>query len=99
MCHLVLVAVKDPIPLRHFGKKGILAIIDLMEDQFDVPMIFDESHIPAHVSLMAAGEEVGAWDYKVSVYGAAWGHRREVETPSLMADMFGFAVQGGDGQH
>ena len=26
----------------------------------------------------------------MSVYGAGWGHRREVETPSLMADMFGF---------
>ena len=40
---------------------------------------------------MAAGEEVRAWDYGVSVYGAAQGHRREVVTPSLMVDIFGFA--------
>ena len=71
----------------------MLAKIDLMEDQFDVPMTFNESHIPAHVSLMAAGEEVGAWDYRVLVYGAARGHRREVEMPSLMADLFGFASE------
>ena len=81
---------KDPIPLRHFGKKEMLAKFDLMEDQFDMPMTFNESHIPAHVSPMAAGEEVGAWNYRVSVYAAAWGHRKEVVMPSLMADMFGF---------
>ena len=45
---------------------------------------------PAHVAPIAAGEEIGSWGYGVSVYGAAWGHKREVETPSLMADMFGF---------
>ena len=58
---------KDPIPLRHFGKE-ILAKINLMEDQFDMPMTFDESQIPAHILLMATREEVGAWDYGVSVY-------------------------------
>ena len=68
-------AVKDPIPLRHFGKKEMLAKIDLMEDLFDVPMTFDENRIPAHVLLKAAGEEVRAWDYGVLVYGAAQGHR------------------------
>ena len=79
---LVLVAaMKDPIPLRHFGKKEMLAKINLMEDWFDVPMTFDESQIPAHVSLMAAGEEVGAWDYGVSdvwcllgATGGRWQH-------------------------
>ena len=88
---VLVVAMKDPILLRHFGKKEMLAKIDLMEDWFDKPMTFNESHIPAHVSPMAAGEEVRAWDYRVSVYGAAQGHRREVVTPSLMANMFGFA--------
>ena len=63
---VLVVAVKDPIPLRHFGKKEMLAKIDLMEDRFDVPMTFDESHIPAHVSPMAAGEAVRAWDYGVT---------------------------------
>ena len=37
----------------------MLAKIDLMEDRFDVPMTFVESWISAHVTLMAAGEEVG----------------------------------------
>ena len=72
------------------GRKEILAKIDLMEDLYDVPMTFDESLIPAHVAPIAAGGELGSWGYGVSVYGAAQGHRREVETPSLMADMFGF---------
>ena len=36
---LVLVsAVRDPTPLRHFGKKEVLAKIDLMEDQYDISM-------------------------------------------------------------
>ena len=72
---------KDPIPLRHFGKKEILAKIDLMEDRYNVPMTFDESLIPAHVVPIAAGEEIRSWGYSVSVYGAARSHRREMMTP------------------
>ena len=53
-------------------------------------MVFDESHIPAHILPRAAGEEIRALDYGVFMYGAAWGHRKEVATPTLMADMFGF---------
>ena len=29
----------------------------------------------------------------MAVFSAARGHRREVETPSLMADMYGFASE------
>ena len=29
----------------------------------------------------------------MAMFGAARGHRREVETPSLMADMYGFASE------
>ena len=36
---------KDPIPLRHFGIKEIKAKVDLMEDQFDHPMEFDEAWV------------------------------------------------------
>ena len=61
-----------------------------MEDQFDEPMTFDESLIPVHITPITAGEEIGSWGYGVSMYGAAWGHRREVATPSLMADMYRF---------
>ena len=64
-----------------------------MEDHYGEPMTFDESRIPAHVAPMAAGTEVGSWGYGVSVYGAAQGHRRESVTPSLMADMYGFALE------
>ena len=78
---LVLVlAMKDPIPLQHFGKKEILAKIDMMEDRFDEPMTFDESLIPAHVVLLAAGEEIGSWGYGVSIMvllratGGSWKH-------------------------
>ena len=45
------------------------------------PMTFDESQIPAHVMPMAAREEVRSWDYEVSVYGAAWGHRKGWQLP------------------
>ena len=84
---------KDPIPLWHFGKKEILVKIDLMEDRYDEPMTFDEGLIPAHVVPIAAGEEIGSWGYGVSMYGAARGHRREMVTPSLMADMDGFTSE------
>ena len=97
---LVLVlAMKDPIPLWHFRKKEILAKIDLMEDWFDEPMTFDESLIPAHVAPIAAGEEMGSWGYGVSVYGTAQGHRREVVTLSLMSNMYGFAFEEEMGGH
>ena len=38
---------KRPNSLRHFGKKEMLAKIDLMEDWYDVPMQFDLDCIPA----------------------------------------------------
>ena len=89
---LVLVsAVKDPIPLRHFGKKEVLAKINMMEDRYDVLIWFDPDHIPANTTPAAVGEEVRLWGYGVATFGAARGHRREVEMPSLLAGMYGFA--------
>ena len=43
---LLLLGPKDPIPLRHFGLKEVKARIDLMEDRFDRPMVFDPAQIP-----------------------------------------------------
>ena len=58
-----------------------------MEDQYDVPMWFDPDCIPSCATPTAKGEEVRLWGYGVAVFGAARDHRREVATPSLMADM------------
>ena len=71
----------------------MLAKINLMEDRYDIPMWFDLDCIPVCTTPAAAGEEVGSWGYGVAVFGAARGHRREVVTPSLMADMYGFASE------
>ena len=71
----------------------MLAKIDLMEDQYDVPMWFDPDHIPACATPAAAGGEVRSWGYGVVMFSAARGHRREVATPSLMADMYGFVSE------
>ena len=79
---------KDPIPLCHFGKWEILAKIDLMENQFDVPMSFDEHQVPS--VPFVPGQDISAWGKGVAVYGAARGHRRECKTTLLMADMYGF---------
>ena len=76
-------AVLDPIPLRHYGKKEMLAKIDLMEDQYDVPMQFDLDCIPSHATPTAVGEEVRSWGYGVAMFSAARGHRREVVTSFL----------------
>ena len=65
--------------------------IDLMEDQFDVPMSFNEYRVPSVPFVL--GQDIGAWGEGVAVYGAARGYRRECETPLLIADMFGFASE------
>ena len=76
----------DPIQLKHFGKKGILKKIDLMEPEFNQPMTFDESRVPDQPAV--AGAEIGSWGYGVQVYRVARGHKRKKETPSLLADMW-----------
>ena len=65
--------------------------IYLMEDQFNVPMIFNEHQVPS--VPFVPGQDIGAWCEGIAVYGAARGHRRECKTPSLMADMYGFASE------
>ena len=66
--YVLVSAVKDPIPLRHFRKKEMLAKIDLMEDWYDVPVWFDPDHIPAQTTPTAAGAEVGSWGYGVAMF-------------------------------
>ena len=82
---------QDPICLKHFGHQEILKKIDLMEGEYNLPMSFDESRIPS--APAAAGQNIGEWGYGVVVYGAVWGHHWGKETPSLMADMYGFSCK------
>ena len=79
---------QDPIRLKHFGKKEILAKIDLMEPEYHIPMTFDDARIPS--TPAAAGQNIREWGYGIGVFGAVHGHTRECETPSLLADMCGF---------
>ena len=81
----------DPIHLKHFGKKEILKNIDLMEPEFDQPMMLDDFSIPDQPA--AAGAEIGSWGYGVQVYRVARGHKRKKETPSLLTDMCGFSSE------
>ena len=62
-----------------------------MEEEYDIPMRFAESLIPD--SPAAAGENIREWGYGVAIFGAARGHCRARETPSLMADMYGFTSE------
>ena len=78
--------------MKHLGKE-VLAQIDLMEDQFNEPVVFDVSQVPTKVPPVAAGQDHSAWGYGVGVYGAAQGYRRDVATPLLMANMYGFACE------
>ena len=84
----VFAEVQDPIRLKHFGKKEILAKIDLMELEYDIPMAFDDTQIPS--TPAAAGQNIREWGYGIGVFGAAHGHACEHETPSPLADMCGF---------
>ena len=65
--------------------------LDLMEDQYDIPMTFDEDQVPS--MPFVPGQDIGAWGEGVTVYGVARGHRREHTALLLMADMFGFASE------
>ena len=49
-----------------------MARVDLMEDEFDCPMVFEPDLIP---DPAVAGENVGAWGQGVAMYGAAKGHK------------------------
>ena len=81
---------KDPIPLHHYGLKETKARVDLMEDQYDHPMLFEPDLIP---DPAVAGENIGAWGQGVAVYGAARGYKRPRSTPTLLASMLGFECE------
>ena len=76
----------------HFRKREVLAKIDLMEDRFDAPMLFDASWVSPIPFVLHQGR--GAWGTGAAVSGVARGQRRVTNTPSLMADMYGFASEG-----
>ena len=79
---------KDPILVHHFVQREILAKIDLMEDQFDRPMTFEEDRVPPNPFVPRQG--VGTWGEGIAVHCAARGYRRQQHMSMLMASMFGF---------
>ena len=81
---------KDPIPLCHYGIKETKARVEVMEDQYYRPMLFEPDLIP---DPAVVGESVGAWGQGVAVYGAAKGHKRPHTTPTLLASMLGFECE------
>ena len=81
---------KDPIPLRHYGLAETRAKVDLMEDEFDRPMLFEPDLI---LDPAVAGESIGAWGQGVDVVGAARGYKRSRTTPTLLASMLGFECE------
>ena len=81
---------KDPIPLRHFGLAETRAKVDLMEDEFDRPMLFEPDLVP---DPAVAGESIGAWGQGVDVVGAARGYKCSRTTPTLLASMLGFECE------
>ena len=87
----VFVEVQDPIRMKYFGKKEILAKIDLMELEYSVPMTFDNAWVPS--TPAASGQNIGEWGYGIGVFGVACGHTHDRETPSLLADMCGFKLE------
>ena len=69
---------KDPIPLCHFGLAETKVKVDLMEDEFDRPMLFEPDLVP---DPAVAGESIGAWGQGVDVVGAARGYKCSRTTP------------------
>ena len=88
----IIAEVQDPICLKHFGCQEVLKKIDLMEGEYDLPIRFDESKIPdLPLQLLGKTLENGAmvWWFMVLPRG----HRQGKQTPSLMADMYGFSCE------
>ena len=81
---------KDPILLRHYGLAETKARVDLMEDEYDRPMLFEPELIP---DPAVAGESVGAWGQGVDVVGATKGYKRARTMPTLLASMLGFECE------
>ena len=70
--------------------KEIKAKVDLMEDQFDHPMLFDPALI---MDPAVAGQNVSAWGQGVAMYGAAKGFKHPRTMPTLMSSMYGFECE------
>ena len=79
---------KDPILVRHFGKREMMAKIDLMEDRFDLPMSFEEDWVLPNPFVPRQG--VGTWGEGIAHVWCSQSHRQQQCTPMLMASMFGF---------
>ena len=86
----MLIGPKDPFPLWHFGLKETKAKVDMVEDQYDCPMVFDPELIP---DPAVAGQNIGAWGQGVTVYGAAKGYKHPCTTPTLTSSMYGFECE------
>ena len=64
--------------------------VDLMEDQYNRPMVFDPELIP---DPAVAGQNIGAWGQGVTMYGAAKGYKHPCTMPTLMSSMYGFECE------
>ena len=73
---------KIPSHYSHFGLAETKVKVDLMEDEYDRPMLFKPDLVP---DPAVAGESVGAWGQGVDVFGAARGYKR----PSYYAHIVG----------
>ena len=64
--------------------------VDLMEDQYDRPMVFDEAQILPDPAV--AGQGISTWGQGVVMYGAARGYRQLHTMPTLMSSMYDFGL-------
>ena len=77
------------IPLKHYGKQEVLGKIANMEPEYDEPMHFVSTLMPA--STVASGHQ-GLWNYGIEVAGKPKNYAKQ--TPMLEAAMYGF--KGGE---
>ena len=81
---------KDPIPLHHFRLAETKVKVDLMEDEYDRPMLFEPDLVP---DPAVAGENVSAWGQGVDIFGATRGYKHPRTMPTLLASMLGFECE------
>ena len=89
-CIWVFSEVKDPIPLWHFSKNEILTKIDLMGDQFDIPDLWRG---PGPISAICARAGHQCLEWRGCCVWCSQRPQERMKTPSLMADIFGFASE------
>ena len=78
--------------LKHYRKREVLRLIDMMEECFNQPFTFDPELLEARRGRTGSATEPGHWGYGINIYGKARRYcSKSGEAPTLNSTMYGFS--------